>query len=204
MNIKNINQKSVLISMAILLFIVLIFVVYKKNTTKEGVESNSGKIKEVVMSAEEAAEKLGSPQERLERYYALYEDPYVLHLRKVLDAYLEGELDEDSEGIADPKVVIEKGKREDGSLTGLDSFSKNYYKSKFVVMLMTDGKDGGKIMNIIFQDKQDKLFDAWVIQTDKEEYQLRGFWENKNLTDEQMEAFKERYKEFIEDEEHAI
>lgn len=204
MNIKNINQKSVLISMAILLFIVLIFVVYKKNATKEGVESNSGKTKEVVMSAEEAAEKLGSPQERLERYYALYEDPHVLHLRKVLDAYLEGELDEDSEGIADPKVVIEKGKRDDGSLTGLDSFSKNYYKSKFVVILMVSEKEGGKIITIIFQDKPDRLFDAWVIKTAEGKYELRAFWRDTSLTDEQFEALKERYKEFIEDEEHAI
>jgi len=203
MDIKNINQKTVLIGIIVLLSIVLFFMLYKKNIAKKDGENNQEKGKETVTLGE-TTKNSESTQELLQRYYALYENPYVLHLREILDVYLDGDLDEESEGIGDPKLVIEEGERKDGSSSGLDSFNEDYYKSKFIVILMVAGKEGGKIITVIFQDKQDKLFDAWVYQTEEGEYEVRGFWENTGLSDEQLESLKEKYGELIEDKKYAL
>lgn len=203
MDIRNINQKTILIGIIALLSIVLIFVLYKKNIAKKGGENNQKKGKETATLGEKTVQNPTS-QQQLQQYYALYENPYVLHLREILDVYLDGDLNEESEGIDDYEVVVEKGKRDDGNLTGLDSFDEDYYESKFVVILMVTTKEEGKVITIIFQEKPDKLFNAGVIETDEDEYELYGFWENIGLSDEQMTTLKEKYKELITDEEHAI
>src|SRR3972149_2604129 len=66
-----------------------------------------------------------SPEE-LERYYAVYRNPYVQHLRKALNVYLSGQ----AEGIEGSAVG---GYREGKTIPGLASFDKSYYRSPFVV-----------------------------------------------------------------------
>ena len=148
----------------------------------------------------EKVEELEFTQEQLQKYYEVYENPYVLHLRQALNNYLDG----GNEGIDAPEIVIEAGTFDDGSLAGLDSFSKDYYKSKFIVMAINDGLMGGKIINIIFQDKPDKLFNAWVYQLGGGGYDFRGFWENTNFTKEKMEIIHKQYKKYLEDKQHAL
>ena len=147
--------------------------------------------------------------EQLEGYYKVYSNPFVLHVRKALNGYLDGTND----GILSPETAI-KAQTLEGAFpgngienakstpAGLDSFSKDYYRSKFIVMAIDDGITGGKIINIIFQDKPDKLFNAWVYKG--EDFELRGFWQNMNFTSEEMRKTVIQYKRFIEDKEHAL
>jgi len=162
-------------------------------------------------SAEEEIEELEFTREQLEGYYEVYKNPYVLHIRKALNAYLNGT----NEGISFPESVINAQVLEETSLdsgaesadltpAGLDSFSKDYYRSKFIVFAINDGIMGGKIINIIFQDKPDKLFNAWIYQRAGGDYDLRGFWQNMTFTGEKMEKTVKLYKRYLEDKEHAL
>ena len=196
------NKKLVIIGATFLLSVVLAFIVYKNTLIGNNVDKNSlDKVKGEVTTEEKVKIKRSEPtQNELEAYYALYENPYVIHLRKALDGYLDGT----NEGIEDLEVVIEAGEYDDGSPSGLDSFSKDYYKSKFIVMMIGEKAPGQKIISILFQDKPDKLFNSLVFQSNEEEYSLRRFWHNTDFTKSRMEALNEEYREYIEDTEHAI
>ncbi|MDD4902844.1 MAG: hypothetical protein PHE24_07000, partial [Patescibacteria group bacterium] len=111
------------------------------------------------------------PPGDLQAYYNVYQAPSVLHLRKALNSYLDG-TNIGMEG----RAVIEKRIIE-GSLTGLDSFDKTYYKSKFIVLAIDPYDYGGELVTIIFQDKPDKIFQAWVYwnQENIDYRDFRGF-----------------------------
>jgi len=146
-------------------------------------------------------EELKLTPEQLKQYYQTYEDPFVLHIRKALTGYLNGT----NEGISAPEVVIKSNKLDDGP-AGLDSFDKNYYKSKFIVYAINDALAGGKMINIIFQDKPDKLFNAWVYRLADADgnYDLRGFWENTAFNEGKMATIRIIYKKYLEDKKHAL
>lgn len=145
------------------------------------------------------AGELEFTQEELEGYYKVYVNPYVMHIRKALNGYLDGT----NEGIEFPDVVIDAHELE-GTPAGLDSFSKDYYRSKFVVMAINDGPMGGKIINIVFQDKPDKLFNVWVYQLADGTYDFRGFWQNTKFTEEKMKKTQKMFEKYINDTEHAL
>ena len=111
-----------------------------------------------------------------------------MHVRKALNGYLAGT----NEGLSDPDDV------------GLDSFSKDYYRSKFVVVWFDNSIAGGKDISILFQDKPDKLFTAWVYKTAVGEYELRGFWQSSTYTDEKLQELNKRFKTYLEDKDHAL
>ena len=67
-------------------------------------------------------------EEQLQEYFRVYEDPFVVTLRKGLNGYLDGT----NEGTDDPEFLING--LGDNSKSGLATFSKDYYKSKFVVL----------------------------------------------------------------------
>lgn len=148
-------------------------------------------------SPTEEVEELQFTKEELESYYAVYKNPFVLHIRKAFDSYLLGT----NEGISE--IAIKADKMEEG-ISGLDSFSKDYYKSKFIVFAINDGLFGGKIVNIVFQDKPDKLFNVWVYKVTDGSYELRGFWQNENFTEEEMQKIRKQYKVYLQDKEHAL
>ena len=145
---------------------------------------------------EEAAENPKTqeiqPQEltpdQLEEYYQTYNNPFVMHVRKALNGYLAGT----NEGLSDPDDV------------GLDSFSKDYYRGKFVVVWFDNSIAGGKDISILFQDKPDKLFTAWVYKTAVGEYELRAFWQSSTYTDEKLQELNKRFKTYLEDKDHAL
>ncbi len=107
---------------------------------------------------------------QLEQYYQVYKNNFVLYLRKALDAYLAN----DSSGVNISMAAVQEDRR-DGIITGLDAFDKNYYKSKFIVLTINDSIAGGKDIQIIFQDKPDRIFYVWVYQLADESYELRAF-----------------------------
>jgi len=101
-------------------------------------------------------------------------DPYILHLRTAINGYLAGTND----GISLPEFVVKPGKTDKGMVLGLAAFDRTYYGSEFTVIKMEKGPSYGQIITIFFNDKPDKMFDAWVYTKDNGEYDLRGFWEN--------------------------
>ena len=115
-------------------------------------------------------------------------NPYVLHLRKALNGYLDGT----NVGIDKPNLVIKF--KCGGVPSGLDCFSKDYFRSKFVVFSFNDHITfRGKVITIIFQDKPDRLFVAWVRRFGDGSYDLSGFWQNKTFGKEVMKKIRKAY-----------
>src|SRR5438876_1210971 len=78
--------------------------------------------------------------EQLKDYYLVYKNPDVRYLRTVFDAYLNGL----------------RSREEEFEL--LSKWSKDYYRSKFVVFSRENNTFGGTLITIMFQDRPDKVF----------------------------------------------
>jgi len=138
--------------------------------------------------------------DQLKSYYASYNNPYVVHVRKALDGYSTGT----NVGMDIPEAVMEK--RIDGNMVfGLSAFDKDYYKSKFIVWQIDDHAGGGKDITLIFQDKPDRIFHAWVYQLGDEsgEYDLRGFWEDEESS-KGIKILLKAYGKYIMDKTHNL
>ena len=100
----------------------------------------------------------------------IYNNAYVKHIRTALNGYLDGT----NTGVEEA-ALGEIG--EGGNLDcGLNNFDKSYYGSKFIVLKATDNDYGGVQAYIVFIDKPDTIFWAWVYGLrGGEEYVLRGF-----------------------------
>jgi len=141
-------------------------------------------------------------QKQIQEYYDTYKNPYVIYVRKALDSYLAG----NNQGLSDTAIksdTIHSDKSGD-ALSGLDSFSKDYYKSKLIVVNFAGGLGGGKIISIEFQDKPDKVFDVWIYQLASGDYEMRGFNENKILSGEKLIELNKTFKTFLEDKRHSL
>ena len=145
------------------------------------------------------AEEITFTADQLKSYYAVYDDSFVIHIRKALNGYLSGT----NEGMEIPAAVIEKHDMTSGSLGGLAAFEKDYYQSKFVVVALEDALMGGKTATIIFQDRPDRVFTAWVYKLGEDQYDLRGFWEDGKATQNIDETLKTLGK-FVFDKEHSL
>jgi len=141
---------------------------------------------------------LKNSKEAVEGYYKIYENPMVKYIRTALNLYLDG----------DPQNIISeavKKKDEDNNyIYGLDSFDKEYYKSKFVVILKEDFPFGGNQFTIMFQDKPDKFFTAWVYENPDKTYELRGFSSAKNQRAEDIKKVNTEFKDFLMDKVHSL
>jgi len=139
----------------------------------------------------------------IQSYYNAYQAPSVVHLRKALNGYLSGT----NEGM-DSEFVIKKRESE-SYLAGLDSFDKAYYKSKFIVLDITRNDYGGELITIIFRDKPDKIFRAWVYfywnAGTPDYYDFRDFWQMSVPDDFVAELVAQpQIKAALQDEEHSI
>lgn len=151
-------------------------------------------------TAVENTEELQFSPEQLAGYYRSYENPYVIATRKALNSYLNG----GSESL-DREIAVETWRGDQGMLYGLDSFDKSYYQSKFIVFAINDYIGGGQMISIIFKDKPDKVFAAWIYDVgDEGNYQMRGFQEDIRFTPDQMKVIQKQYKSYLEDEEHML
>lgn len=115
--------------------------------------------------------------------------PALLHVRKAFNAYLAGT----NEGILEEAI---KSRVIEGFNFGLESFSKDYYSSKFVVFAMrnSDYDDSVYIFHIMFLDKPDKLFRV-LVKKEQNEYLFLGIYQLSELSEEQTEKFKEIFKD---------
>lgn len=220
------NNRKLMFGILILVFIIVFFIILEESWTDKNNSSKQAAVTDIVSEEEQPEDDMlelleeiekstQSPEdteplefsditeEELQSYYAVYEVPYVLHLRKALNGYLTGT----NEGMDDPEFVIngiKETEKKYGIKDGLASFSKDYYKSKFVVMWIEDSITGGKNIDIVFQDKPDNIFRAWVYgNPEANYYDLRAFYESTKSSEEKL-YFIKLYENFILDKEHAI
>jgi hypothetical protein len=124
--------------------------------------------------------------EQLDNYYLVYKNPDVRYLRTLFDSYL------NSSGSA------EQGRQL------LRKWSKDYFRSKFMVLSRDDNTFGGTLMTILFQDCPDKMFVAWVYpEGDAKKLTFRKF-DVGDFSEEDLRRIKVRYKKLIEDKVHAM
>lgn len=174
------------ISLGVVLAIILIigYLRYKTTDSSKPAQQNS---------------VLPASKVELEEYYRVYKNPYVILLRQSLNAYL---ANDSSQACIFQGAVEEK--RMVGIISGLDSFSKGYYKSKFIVATIDDNAENGKKIQIIFQDKPDRIFYAWVGKNPHGEDCLLGFNSKENMNEQSMREMIEFYKPLLFDKEHAL
>ncbi len=200
------KNKLLYIAVSVFLFIGVFYLVWQRlhseraPTTEAVAPTVQDQVVEAV--AEEnypVAEEITFTADQLKSYYAVYDDSFVIHIRKALNGYLSGT----NEGMEIPAAVIEKHDMTSGSLGGLAAFEKDYYQSKFVVVALEDALMGGKTATIIFQDRPDRVFTAWVYKLGEDQYDLRGFWEDGKATQNIDETLKTLGK-FVFDKEHSL
>jgi len=155
--------------------------------------------KNSIVAADTAVEPLVLTEDQLSKYAETYKDPYVVAIRTILDDYLAGRAP--TKGTDIYQTAIKAMVDDEGMTNGLDSFSKDYYKSKFVVDSYTDGYMGGKWISIQFQDKPDAIFDIWMYQTGN--YEMRGF-EKELKTDAEIRDINARFANFLKDKVNAL
>ena len=100
----------------------------------------------------------------------IYNNPYIKHIRTAFNGYLDGS-NTGTEKAFRTMTLDSPGQEK----CGLDSFDKSYYKSKFFLYDASDSDYGGVQAYIVFKDKPDTLFWAWVYRLGGGGYSLRGF-----------------------------
>ncbi|HEY5382032.1 MAG TPA: hypothetical protein VIJ65_07235 [Acidobacteriaceae bacterium] len=123
--------------------------------------------------------------EQLQEYYLVYKNPDVRYLRTLFDDYLKGH-----------------GKEDEAKL--LRPWSSEYYRSKFVVLSRDQDPFGGTLITLIFEDRPDRVFIAWVYpEGGTRKIKLRAFDPGK-FNDEDLRRIRIRYRAILSDKEHAM
>ena len=129
-------------------------------------------------------------------------NPAVLQIRTDLNSYLSGKITEKS----DPLLVNGDTRidRKGFLLTGLKNFSKDYYKSKFIVLTTMSAPDSGETVYLEFIDKPDKVFTAGVFPSLNGNYKLGYFGQNQQVTQERLQQLNTQYEFLLQDKAHAL
>ncbi len=121
---------------------------------------------------------IGDYEEYLEWRKNISDLEYVTFLREALDNYLDG----GNDGVSHLAIVgLET------EITGLKNFDNSYYRSKFVTFPLSGSLAGGVEVRIIFIDKADKVFTAWIYPLATKDLELRGFWQNEKFDSDAVE-----------------
>lgn len=194
---KFIKMKKSLIFYLIIAVLVTVVIGYffkakdKSVLNQQNYSIQNGEFKEVKTSEVNTKE--------LEEYYQTYKNPFVIYLREALNAYLDNDI---SKVNITSNALIKTS--DENFIRGLDAFDKEYYKSKFVVLTFTKHKAKGIELRIMFQDKPDRIFDAWIYRFADGDFELRGFASDENYDLEKIKELNNTYKQFLLDKEHAI
>ena len=125
--------------------------------------------------------------EQLKSYYAVYSAPDVRYLRVLFDAYLAG------------------ASGHEGEFEILKQWSPEYYRSKFIVISRGRAVMGGTSIDLIFQQKPDTVFYAWVFNTAGEQpLELRSFEPSDSWAKADISRVRAVYKSLLEDKDHAM
>lgn len=144
----------------------------------------------------------GLDSKEFEDYYNLYQEEHVRFLRTALNAYIA----HDSNQACIIEAAVTANNEYEGVLSGLDAFDPDYYISKFVVYRFGDNADGlGKNIQIVFQDRPDRIFYALVGRhPTNSEICLLGFNSQDPFTEEDMKPLIQSLGSFIFDKEHSL
>lgn len=86
----------------------------------------------------------------------------------------------------------------------LDKWNKEYFRSRFIVLSRDGNTFGGTLITILFQDRPNKVFVAWVYpEGTNKNLTLKGF-DAGDFNDEDIRRIKIRYKKIMEDKSHAM
>ena len=144
--------------------------------------------------------------DKLAQYKSVYQEYPVQYLRKAFDAYLEN----DSSKACILQIAVTKSDGKDygveGITSGLESFDKDYYKSKFVVATFGDNKEieGSKDIQIIFKDRPDRIFYAWIGNNPQGETCLLGFNSKNEIDPEKLREMLKSTEPYFSDPNLAI
>lgn len=185
-----IKLKYILSSVFLLIAIVVMFLVWKYYREKEQKFHMFFALKLYTIQR-------ALPEEKNINIYR--DDPYVIHIRKVLDGYLKGQ----------PKLTEEYknavifGEEFNRIPTSRRKSFDEYCKSRFVVCWIGENLMGGRMIDLIFQDKPDKLFYAWVYKTTYA-YELRYFYEQTKIKTKVVKQLVKENSPGIFDKEHSL
>jgi hypothetical protein len=124
--------------------------------------------------------------EQLEQYYFVYKNPDVRYLITLFDAYLKN-----SGGTEQERPAVDK-------------WNKEYFRSKFIVLSRTGNTFGGTLITVLFLDRPDKVFVAWVYPEGEDKKLTLKAFDAGDFSDEDVRRIKIRYKKIIEDKTHAM
>lgn len=132
-------------------------------------------------------------------YYAVYQNPFVIGLRKELDGYIalkQGKSERwHGRGKTD-EAVMERA--------DLEQVDSRYLSSRFTVYKIEGAPlTGGRQVSILFIDKPDRIFKAWMYLTGDGVYELRGF-KDSGVTPEQIAVMRKSWEKLMLDREHAL
>ena len=113
--------------------------------------------------------------EKLEQYYLVYKNPDVRYLRILFDSYLNG-----SGGTEQERQLLSK-------------WEKAYFRSKFTVMSRDANTFGGTFITILFQDRPDKVFVAWVYPEGSNKRQTLRNLDPADFSEEDIRRINVRY-----------
>lgn len=131
-------------------------------------------IKEIVIS-----------KEGLKTYKHTYTSPDVQYLREAFDSYLSGKMG--------------SGASSEKEYEPLKKYELAYYKSKFIVLAINQDAIGQWVIDILFQDRPDKVFTAVTYDG----FELREF-SDKNLPVCDIERLKIMYRKLIKSKELSL
>ena len=124
-------------------------------------------------------------QDQLKDYYLVYTNADVRYLRTLFDSYLD------------------KAPGHDSEFAILNKWAPEYYKSKFMVCSRDQNSFGGTLVTIMFQDKPDKIFVAWVYPVGEARNLTLRALDLGNYSDEDIKRTRVRYRAMLEDKDHA-
>lgn len=102
----------------------------------------------------------------------------AIYLRSLFNDYLAGRTGQTDENDRTSEYAL------------LDRWDKSYYKSKFVVLAAKKALMGGNVISILFLDKPDRVFNAWVYPMAGAIPDLRGL-DSAGLTEVEMVRVRE-------------
>ncbi|EKE05920.1 MAG: hypothetical protein ACD_19C00146G0001 [uncultured bacterium] len=151
---------------------------------------------------------LNPTSEELESYRNVYKQEPVKYLRKALNAYLANNSDDAC--IVEPAVMGGEPPKDLANITtGLSSFEKKIYKSKFVVLSYLTPENSGYgddmyHIQILFQDYPHRVFYTTLGKFQDDDICLLGFGSDEEMTGFKLQETLLPLKNFLDYEDLAI
>jgi hypothetical protein len=178
---------------------ILVFCCGKKEQEVKIIPSDSTKAQNQTVDSMQnlrASKPFELTKEKEKHLLAQMKDPYILGLRKALNLYIAGTKSD---------CVDEYALNSDSSVkepNGLNSFDKEYFKSKFYVLSVQQNVMGGEWIDVLFDYKFDKIFRIWVYPIQKC-YSLRMI-SAKIIPPDEMNFMLTKYKKLFDKDKFGI